>query len=484
MNTFTTLIPATRLLSLLTGIASITCLTPTHGKEEYQIVADGETRNAAIWQGDSNRVGVIGDNVTVITVGGATGNMEGLYAYGGNDLKAGNHLTLDVSNTDADGIRTNPSNDDNWQNSIANIVVGDYLKVTSRGASGDCLNINGNAKLTVGDNAELYAHGTKKAFPGEGSHAVRVNFNAEITIGKNAYIETTGESSYGLYADKGSIAPDSDKSPVIVLGDNATIVTKNKSSHGIYAKTNATITLEGKASITTEGASSYAVYSFGEGTVINLGNELTIINRNASGTRSLYAYNGTITGTGKYTMTENANIYAYRGIVDITMNNSSAFKGFTNFQTSTSTGQININMQDHSYWALTKSSKLTSLLVDGTSRLDFTISGQTDYTNLLGVSLVELQSGALVTVTLDGYAAQLGDEFKLISIGDSGTYLADGVGFDFSQAVLTEGLDWDTSTFSNDGTIRIVSLDPIPEPSLAWLTIMGIGVVSIRRRKL
>jgi len=51
--------------------------------------------------------------------------------------------------------------------------------------------------------------------------------------------------------------------------------------------------------------------------------------------------------------------------------------------------------------------------------------------------------------------------------------------FDFSQATLSSGLSWDTSSFGTDGTLIVV-----PEPgSLALLAAAAVGVAVVRRRR-
>jgi hypothetical protein len=197
-----------------------------------------------------------------------------------------------------------------------------------------------------------------------------------------------------------------------------------------------------------------------------------------AGSYAMYAYNGKISGTGKFligTESGNAGILARTGTVDLEMNDSSVFSGFTNIET---TGKINIKMADNSIWKLSQSSNLSSINTASASQIVFTIDDLNDYTYITANEAV--LNNSVMKVVLDGYNPVLNDAFILMVAGQ----LSGGnVIFDFSEALLDEGLAWDTSTFLTDGTIRVIG-NLIPEAS-TFASIMGafaLGLVFMRRK--
>lgn len=92
----------------------------------------------------------VGDDYTVNASADAypnlVGHAFGIYTNGGNASSvttAGDRLTLITSGQAADGIRSNPSGNSDWQNASGTINVGDDLTITVSGNSADGLNING-----------------------------------------------------------------------------------------------------------------------------------------------------------------------------------------------------------------------------------------------------------------------------------------------------------------------------------------------------
>ncbi len=75
-------------------------------------------------------------------------------------------------------------------------------------------------------------------------------------------------------------------------------------------------------------------------------------------------------------------------------------------------------------------------------------------------------ANGIIKVTLSGYAPVAGNAFDIAD----GT-ITGAPTFDFTSAVLTAGLGWDTTQFATDGTIRIISLDPY----IAWAA--GFGLI-------
>lgn len=486
----------------------------------------------------------VGDNVSVTINNPNTNNPHGFYSNGSASYTAGKNFHIEVNDVDADGIRTNPSGYSDWMNSTGTLTIGDGLIVTVKGESSDCANINGYAKLIIGDNAQFYAEGTYRS-GGEGSHGLRANHGAQITVGANAIIETIAENSYAVYSTNGSglaaFHSSNPKNGKITLGDNATITTNNSSSYAVYAQaTNGVITFEGtsdittkgskshgiyasgtsarvdmeddtkivtenseangiyaggtssvvnltgKTDITTKGSKSHGIYTSGSSAVVNLGNSTIINNGSSNDSYSVYAYAGKVQGTGKFVLDNadhNASLYARNGIVDITMQDTSVFNGYTGFLQSTSTGKIYLGLESNSNWTLSQSSELSTLSVDETSSVTFTLYGQNTCTSILARESAQLDSRSVMEIFLDGYDPVAGDEFLLVSVMEGGVYVADDVVFDFTRAVLDDDLDWDTSTFSTDGTIRVVSLNPIPEPLTATLGFVALGLMTAHRRR-
>lgn len=109
------------------------------------------------------------------------------------------------------------------------------------------------------------------------------------------------------------------------------------------------------------------------------------------------------------------------------------------------------------------------LTIDG----EFIHQGTTEFeiVSLLNFDQILVNGSASLAGTfaikVDEYTPQLNDTFDLIDF--EGLSL-NGLVFDFSNAPLTAGLQWDTSRFWQDGTISVV-----PEPSAQLL--MSLGVV-------
>jgi autotransporter-associated beta strand protein len=85
-----------------------------------------------------------------------------------------------------------------------------------------------------------------------------------------------------------------------------------------------------------------------------------------------------------------------------------------------------------------------------TYRADITGATSGDRVNVSG----GLAANGTIQVVLTGYTPVEGDVFDLANGVITGTPT-----FDFANAVLSSGLEWDTSTFATDGTIKVVSGD-------------------------
>lgn len=101
--------------------------------------------------------------------------------------------------------------------------------------------------------------------------------------------------------------------------------------------------------------------------------------------------------------------------------------------------------------------------------------------DLLVFETLTLESNATLRILLN-YAAEEGHSFNLLDwttlgTGNHGSWVDN---LDLSQAILADGLKWDTSLFNSDG-ILMVSI--IPEPSRLLLLAGGLGCLLMRRRR-
>jgi hypothetical protein len=101
-----------------------------------------------------------------------------------------------------------------------------------------------------------------------------------------------------------------------------------------------------------------------------------------------------------------------------------------------------------------------------------TAGTQYDQLNILGNAYLD---GALEISLLNGFAPSLGNEFKILNFDRAQGYFAS-----FVWPSLGEGLAWDTSRLYTEGTIGVVT----PEPVSAMLAALAVGLgVGMRRAK-
>ncbi|MGA2062197.1 MAG: DUF3466 family protein [Thermoguttaceae bacterium] len=108
--------------------------------------------------------------------------------------------------------------------------------------------------------------------------------------------------------------------------------------------------------------------------------------------------------------------------------------------------------------------------------LEFEIANLSSH-DKINVTGVFSAAGTIAVKLLNGYAPADGDMFNLMSFG---SFANSGYVFDFSQAGLPAGMQWDTVIFATTGSISVV-----PEPgTLALLCTAGLGMLTcVWRRK-
>lgn len=183
---------------------------------------------------------------------------------------AGDRLSLTTSGQAADGIRSNPSGNSDWQNATGTINVGNDLRITVSGVSADGLNINGATTLNIGNGAiinTLYDGALQYSNNdvADGAHAVRANFHATINIGTGLQAGTQGESSHAVYAAQGRSTTNPTQGVKINIGEGATLSTVGDGSHTVMmASNNGKVVIENGATMTTQGDGSHGVAAYAD----------------------------------------------------------------------------------------------------------------------------------------------------------------------------------------------------------------------------
>ncbi len=116
--------------------------------------------------------------------------------------------------------------------------------------------------------------------------------------------------------------------------------------------------------------------------------------------------------------------------------------------------------------------------------LEFEIASTSLFDSLEVTGLLDLDGGMVAIVLLDGFMPSEGDLFPLLSFGSlTGTF-----GFDFSQAALGPGLEWDTSNLLTSGALGVAQMpgadSAVPEPGSATLLGLAAGAAWLRRRRM
>lgn len=106
------------------------------------------------------------------------------------------------------------------------------------------------------------------------------------------------------------------------------------------------------------------------------------------------------------------------------------------------------------------------LASDGVLKFELAGTGSGLFDQLFVSGNVRL-AGVVEVDLLDGFAPTIHSQFKVFDFNSLEDF---GYTFDFTHAALGSGLSWDTSTFSVDGTVRVV-------PEASSLVLAGVGML-------
>jgi hypothetical protein len=238
---------------------------------------------------------------------------------------------------------------------------------------------------------------------------------------------------------------------VKMVGTFADQITNNSSGTIRGAGTGAAIqTGDGGDTITNRGT---IISDIGNAIDLEAGNDTMIV---GSGNSTIV---GNISGgTGVNTMTVQAGAggtFTYSGTI-------------SNFSSVTvESGSVNV---------ANKMSVVGSLFLDDEAQFAFDVSGLdrgVSYDALDVSGLFTLQGDVIVT---SSYVFALNDTLNLIDFGS-----IDASGFNMSNLILPtlgEGLSWNTSSFTTDGSVSVV-----PEPSTGLLIFGGSALLALMRRR-
>lgn len=182
-----------------------------------------------------------------------------------------------------------------------------------------------------------------------------------------------------------------------------------------------------------------------------------------SGTLLVTNTTGSATGTGAVTIGDTAKLRGTGRITgETTIKNGGAVQGGN----------------------LTTTGKLTftgALIMESGSSADFRLNGNGNNDSLVFDTLT-LESGASFNIIL-GYTPNEGDTFNLLDWSSLSTFSAStdwSSHLNLSNAILSEGLKWDTTLFNSDGILAVVV---VPEPSRLLLLMVAVGGMVLRRRR-
>jgi fibronectin-binding autotransporter adhesin len=387
-------------------------------------------------------------------------------------------------------------------NSTVTTTAGRGIDVNTVGSSGSII-INANAAITAGTTGNAY-HGIY-AFAYSATSNITINtgavsgvtrgiqatnnFNAATNIDVTVSGAVSG-GSYGIQTQKaaGGTANVTLNSGASVSGGGDAILLGNNT-------TTNTLTVNSGASITG------SVRMFGTDNVNFNGGDIsgvTTITVDGTGTDSI-----TFTNTGGPQTVSGAQLVGFQNFT-VGSGGNVLVGGALNVTTVTAedggilggTGTINANV-DVTSGTLSAGNSPGLLNIVGNldlgaasttlAELEGLVAGVSyDQTDVTGIAT--LTAGATFDIDFFGvFTAGLGDVFDILVadsiVGDVGT-----LNFDFTNALLASGLEWDTSILDDGGrdVLRLTVQESIVMPEPSAIALFGaslLGLIGLRRRK-
>ncbi len=464
------------------------------GKAEAKgniLITTTQARGYGYWANTTGVIEITG-NTDIITTGAGSYGIRG-GTPGGNSTASIIH-TGDLNITTSGGITASSYNaraygaDGIRMQNGTSLTVGGKTTVNTSGAGAAGIHGMDTSVISLGD-IEVHTTGAVGSGLLESSYAYGIWSTGSSTItAENAVITTSGSGMHGVVAAGGSITTkdievttehaSSAAHALYATGgnittDKATLETNGANAHAIYA-TGGTITVNENLDAAT--ANGNGVHTNGTGAKVYLNGDTNKITTGNSSNRAIYAQSGTIAGTGKFILDAMAAIFAHNGTVDLKMQDGTLFNGYTAFNSGSSTGAINLRLEDSTKWVLSQDSALTKIDVESGSVIEFNIFEQFNYTDITCSEAI-MESGTVIDIRLSGYDPLLGDIFYLVN---STTYNISENGIIFNLiGTLGPDLYLYTGDFHINGSVSIVS---IPEPASGLLGLSGLSLVFLRRR--
>ena len=267
------------------------------------------------------------------------------------------------------------------------------------------------------------------------SGTLTINGGALASAGASARTPTNNITVGGNFA-LGGLGKDITLNGTMDLGGSARTLTLNNSATIGGVISNGGLTLS--SGVSTRTLTLNATNTYSGATSVSSGTLL--VNGSLSGSTSVSVASGaTIGGDGAITNS-------------LTVNNGASLR------IGTTTADTVVGSLDTGNFTLA-----------GTYFPTITGNGVNDFLNITGTATF----GGTIAPFLSGYAPVLNDAFNFADWSGSFTGAPT---FDYTNAALTGGLDWDSSTFATDGTLRV-----IPEPGSALLASLGaLGLLRCR----
>ena len=189
---------------------------------------------------------------------------------------------------------------------------------------------------------------------------------------------------------------------------------------------------------------------------------------------------GLISVTGGSTVDVTADQFVNSGSIDVLSGTLSSNVSIENKGTISGSGSIDaaiINTGTLSPGTSPGLMTIASLNSSGT--LLFELEGTTRGTQYDAIDVTGdlTLSGTIDVDLISGFTPAEGNTFDLLNWN---TASFGAITFDFADATLSSGLQWDTSSFQTDGTLSITA---VPEPSSVFACLVGAGIICLRNRR-